>query len=435
MRNMCWIVALLALLPANVAAQNPMEHSVRPVYEGPRLTLAEAVQIATSDNLDIAALRQQVDVLRLRPGQERSLPPPMFGTQIWGWPTNTLNPWKTNFYMPMVQQDLPGRGKRQVRVALAQKDVEVGEADVAIREREVVSLVKQAYIDLSIARTALDLHISSVDVLRQIADVSQVKYATGHVSQQDVLKSVVEISKLHGDLLMLDEQAHLATARLNTLMKRPLNAPIGPLDDLTERRLDQPLEALRAAALSSKPELVAARKQVERAEAELAVARQDTKPDFAVEGGYMVMPHQTDAFLLQGSITWPKAPWSRTRFDLHAQELARQVDVAKARAQALESDVRLAVESAYVRATTAGQRAALLRTTILPQSRQTLDVSRIAYQTDQADALAMLDNQRMLLASEIDYYQALADFQHAVADLEGAIGEDLMVPTVAEVTR
>src|SRR5207253_78538 len=131
-------------------------------YDGPALSLADAVSAALAQNLDIVALRRQLDALRLRPGQERSLPPPMLGAQIWQWPVNTLNPWKTNFYMPMITQELPGRGKRQLRAALAEKDVELGQTDVTMRERDVINLVKQAYVDLFIARKAIDIHLASV---------------------------------------------------------------------------------------------------------------------------------------------------------------------------------------------------------------------------------------------------------------------------------
>jgi cobalt-zinc-cadmium efflux system outer membrane protein len=88
------------------------------------------------------------------------------------------------------------------------------------------------------------------------------------------------------------------------------------------------------------------------------------------------------------------------------------------------------VQDAYVRARAAQDRAALLRTTILPQSQQTLDVSRIAYQTDRVDFQALIDNERTLLDAQLDYVRALSEFQQATADLERAIGTDLPTASV-----
>ena len=174
----------MALLIARaVPAQEP-SHQLDQLRarDGAPLSLDEAVKAAVAENLDVVALRRQLGMLRLRPDQEHSLPPPMVGVQIWQWPVNTLNPWKTNFYMPMITQELPGRGKRQLRAALAEKEVELAQTDVTMRERDVINLVKQAYVDLFIARKAIDIHLASVDLLRQIADMSQAKYAGGAIS-------------------------------------------------------------------------------------------------------------------------------------------------------------------------------------------------------------------------------------------------------------
>src|SRR5204863_4292087 len=124
-------------------------------------------------------------------------------------------------------------------------------------------------------------------------------------------------------------------------------------------------------------------------------------------------------------ISWPRAPWSRPKIDARIAEQTAAVDAAKARERAMENMVRLSVQEAIVRAKSAQDRAALLRTTILPQSQQTLDVSRIGYQTDRVDFQAVLDNERMLLDAQLNYFRALSDFTQATADLERAIGADL----------
>src|SRR5262249_1712052 len=155
------------------------------------------------------------------------------------------------------------------------------------------------------------------------------------------------------------------------------------------------------------PELHRARVEIERAEAELAVAKRDHEPDFSVQGGYLLMPNQTDALLARVGITWPNAPWSRGKLDARVAERTAAVETAKARERAMENMVRLAVQEAYARAKSAQDRAALLRTTIVPQSRQTLEVSRVAYQTDRVDFQALIDNERMLLESQLGYYRAL----------------------------
>ena len=183
-------------------------------------------------------------------------------------------------------------------------------------------------------------------------------------------------------------------------------------------------------AIERQPELQKARLEVERAGAELASARRDYKPDFSVQAGYGVMPNQTDTLVAQVGITWPKAPWSRGKIDARVVEQSAAVDAARSRARAMENALRLSVQEAYIRAMFARERALLLRTTILPQSQQTLDVSRVAYQTDRVDFQTVIDNQRTLLDTQLDYYRALSEFEQAVADLERTIGTELPADTL-----
>jgi cobalt-zinc-cadmium efflux system outer membrane protein len=92
--------------------------------------------------------------------------------------------------------------------------------------------------------------------------------------------------------------------------------------------------------------------------------------------------------------------------------------------QAVESNLRLAIQQAYIRLEAAKQRAALIQTTIVPQSRHALEVSRVGYVTDRVDFLTLLENQRTLLNEQLDYARALGDFVEARADLERAVGVD-----------
>ena len=132
-------------------------------------------------------------------------------------------------------------------------------------------------------------------------------------------------------------------------------------------------------------------------------------------------------------ITWPTAPWARGRLDAQVAAATADIDAAAARQRVVENAIRLAVQETYVRVQSAAQRAALLRTSIVPQSEQTLEVSRVAYQADRLDFLALIDNQRVLLDAQLAYYRAVSDLEQAIADLERAVGTDLEPAMVAAV--
>jgi len=397
----------------------------RRMHEGPPLTLDAALDEALANNPTLVALRRQFEVVRLRPEQERLLMPPSFEAQIWQWPIASANPLDAGMYMFTVGQDIPGRGKRRARAAVLEREAQIADGEIAVRARAVVTEIKRTYAELFLARTHIDIHLASVDLLRQFADVSEAKYAAGRISQQDVLKAIVEISQLHDDLVMMEERARLAESQLNTLLGRQPDAVIGPLGSLDERRALPPPSELQRLALERQPELRVAALERARAEAALAAARTDYRPDFFVGGGYMLRPGEREAWTASVGITWPNAPWSRGRLDARVAEARAEIEAAAARQRVVESAVRQAVQDAFVRAETAARRAELLRTSIVPQSEQTLEVSRVAYQADRVDFLAVIDNQRALLDAQLAYYRAVSDLEQATADLERAVGIDL----------
>ena len=404
--------------PADASQDRTLENAVP-------LTLQTALDEALNRNPQLIVLRRQYDALLHRPEQELALAPPSFEAQIWQWPFNTLNPGNTNMYMFTVGQRFPGRGKRGLWAAVANKEAELSHAAIAVRARDVIDQVKRVYAELFLTRRETSILQANVDLLRQFADVSAAKYTTGSISQQDVLKAVVELSRVHEELVTLDERERLAQARLNTLLDRPPESPIGRIVEPREDGVLPALAELQRLALDRQPELRAARVEIERADAVLAAERQESKPDLFVKGGYMLMPQMPNSWTATVGITWPNAPWSRKGLEARVAEANAAVETARARYAAGESAIRFAVHESYVRAEAAQARAILLRTSILPLSDQTLAVSRVAYQADQGDFLMLIDNQRVLLDVQLAYSRALNDLEQARADLERAVGSDL----------
>jgi cobalt-zinc-cadmium efflux system outer membrane protein len=400
--------------------------------EGPPLTVQAAVAEALERNPALASLRRASDAAAARPATERALVPPMIEAQIWEWPINTFNPWNVTMYMFGVSQDLPGKGKRDLRASLMAAEARMTAADVAVKAREIASDVERAYAELSVARRAIAIYQENVALMRQFADISQAKYAAGRISQQDVVKPVVEISRMYEEIIGLKERARLAEAELNALLDRPPDAPIGALVEPQETVPLPPVAVLQARALESQPELQAARLAIERADAAVAVARSEYAPDYRVSGSYMLEPQMRDAWMASFSFTWPKAPWARKGVDAKAVAAAADVEAARARVRALESRVRLAVQQAYVRAESAAERASLLETSLLPQAALVVDLARVAYQADRADFLDLIDNQRVQLNLQLEYWRALAERDQARADLARAVGSELEGPADAQ---
>ena len=64
----------------------------------------------------------------------------------------------------------------------------------------------------------------------------------------------------------------------------------------------------------------------------------------------------------------------------------------------------------------------LYRTGIIPQSRLQIDTALSAYMVNKADFMTLLDSRMRLYRYELDYHDALTEYEKSLAALEAAVG-------------
>ena len=387
----------------------------------PVLTLSGAIAEALHANPELVALRRDYDAAKAATPSARFLDAPMFETQIWSWPVTTLNPSKVNMYMFMAEQEVPGRGKRAARELVAGREAEMSQRQIALRANEILSDVKQAYVELLLARATGALYEQQTPVLRDIADAATLRFASGHAGQHDTVKSVVELGRLQADAIEWRERAQTAESRLATLLGRDPATPLPALAS-ADRGLPE-LTAAEAIAVQRHPEIQMASATVEREEAELARLRGERKPDFVIGGGYMLQPGEAGAWTARAGISWPNAPWSRGKLNTEIAAQEKRRDAAIAHREATLAGVRRSVREAVVRLDSARRRAELLESAVMPHVEHDFDVARASYAAGRAEFADLLESERALLTTRMDVIAARAEVQRAIADVELAVGD------------
>jgi cobalt-zinc-cadmium efflux system outer membrane protein len=261
---------------------------------------------------------------------------------------------------------------------------------------------------------------------RPSIEAARIKYAVGKVSQQDILKAQVTLTGLAEHMIRFDRDADLARARLNTLLGRNPTAPLNVHGDYAVLVALPAAQSLEDLALQSRPDLVAAREAAERSHKEQALAKRAYIPDFTVSAGYMLMPSGTkmrNNYMVEGSMN---LPWLNHR--------KHDAEIAEATVTATEQDAELAaqrnaafgqIQDALVEARAAQQLAHMYHDQLRPQAEATLEASVIAYENDKTDFLDLLDSQMTVVDVDLDWFQAVADFDTRLADLELATGTSL----------
>lgn len=387
--------------------------------QSPPLTLRAAIDEAVARNPELVALRQQYDAARAAPAQERFLMPPMLEAQIWGWPVTTLNPARTDMYMFMAEQEVPGRGKRASRTLVAERDAEMSRQQIAVRANQVLSDVRQAYIDLVFTRDTFDLYARQAALLEDLTETATLRYAAGEGVQHHTVVALVEVAGVEKARIAAQERAEAAEARLNTLLGR---LPAQPVETLEPFVATLSVQDAEIRALARHPEIAMVAAEVAKEEAELDRLRGERRPDYTVGGGYMLTPGRAGAWTARVGISWPNAPWSRGRLTAAIDAQAKRVEAAKARGAVVSAQLRHAVREAVVRLNAAERQLRLIESTVLPQIEHAFELTRLAYAAGEGPFSEILDTRRTLLSAQLEYLEARASVARARADLETVAG-------------
>ena len=413
-----------ALVPLVVLLSGPLLRA-QETAAAPPLHLADAIEWARTHHPSLAGAAARVSAARQGPEMARSLMPPMLDATIWQWPVTSANPADVNMYMFMLEQELPGRGKRGLRAAVAERAIDRMVADAGVRERAVRTAVAQAYVALRATEREIAATRAAQPAAGDLIRASEAAYAAGRGTQAAVVRAALGETELVERLVMLQADADMRRVALNAAMGRRPSAPIGALDDQPPVADVPPLTALLDRAAEAHPELRASRAQVAEADAGLAIAQAERKPDWVVQGGYMLMPGEAGAWTARVGLTWPSAPWSKKRLTASTAEATANAQAARADLEVSQQEIARMVAEARVTLVGILARLAVVRNTMRPQSSHVVEASRLAFAAGQIPLSEVLDAQRMQLETDVQVAKLSGEADLAWVALEAAVGADL----------
>lgn len=393
--------------------------------ELPPLDLDRLIEIALQENPELQALRHQIQADRYQVPQARSLPDPMVGVSF----NDALS--LDSGVMLEAEQRIPWPGKLRLLGQAAALGADRTVTDYTEKAYEVVAQVKQVYYELYFLDKSIEIALANKSVLADFVKIAEAKYAVGAGIQQDVLRAQVAQSRILDDLLMLRQQQISARARLNALLNRPPQAPLGAAAMLETHRITLSESALQQIALDRRAALKGGRLAVAQAQTLRALAQRDLKPDYEVQvgvspGGGMGAGETT----LSLGVMFELPVFHRTKQDPAIAQRAAQVRGEQSAYDARRTAIFAHIGDLVARLDKSDREADLLRGGIIPQAELALESARAAYQVNKADFLTLLDDQMSLYDNLRDYYRAVTDYESDAAELEQAVGSPLAATEV-----
>ncbi len=370
--------------------------------------------------------------------QAVSLDDPMFMTMM--APASFGSSTVESAYILSGTQKIPWFGKRGARGQVAQAEASAAYQDSQDTRLQVAQVTRMAFYDYYLVERENELNAQNQSVMRDFRDSAQAKYENNQVTQQDVLQADVELANAERRQLELDRMRRVASARINTLLRR---APDSALPPPPVRLLlaDEPRQAasLQRIALAQRPDLAALAARVRAEEASLNLALKQYYPDTEVFGRYdsFWQPASTQSDLRGQVGVNMNVPIYRRKLQAAVCEAQFRLSQRRAEYEQRANDIQYEVQAAHAEVEESRLAAELFAKKYLPLAEQNVAVARDNYDVGKINFLFLAEAQRHAISLREKYQQTLTDYHRRIAALERTVGgplpaaghvDDLMLP-------
>ena len=327
-------------------------------------------------------------------------------------------------------------GKRDKRIAVAQKSTEVAEAELADRIRLLTFEVMARYAAAVAEQEKLEAIQRLLSTNREYYRLTESRIQQGDAAPLEGQLFLTDLNRAEAQQVGLADRAERALLELRKVVGLPPPEPL----PLRSAAFPSPnrvgLSELQEQAVRNRPDLRIFRLLEEQTLAEVDLARAEGKPDLTASARYARRNSAFDQFGLNGTgqLTPLRDRDNILTFGLSVllfqpQRNQGAIEAALARGAAarlrrehLEAVIRLEVEAAFRRWEAAQRTVEILYRGVLGQSEENLVVIRQAYTLGQLRILDVLNEQRRLIETQLVYLDAQSELFQSFAELERSTG-------------
>jgi outer membrane protein TolC len=336
---------------------------------------------------------------------------------------------------PSIQatQRFPLAGKRGLREEIARQSTEIDAMTAEEVWWTVRTQVASTFYEIYRIDRQSEVLGRTLGLLQDFQTVALSMYSAGTGPQADVLRAGVSQARMDADIQRLVALRRGAASRLNGLLNRSGDTPV-PGPQLADMPAEIPsAEVLSQWAIESRPALQSMQLTIGRAESNRELADKAIWPDLTLGLQYALGRMNGDPTSMGGAsvgFSLPIHAGSRQR--KLREESAALESMTRARFEDAVSMVNAGVGQSIAELDRARTLIGLYQEDILPQARAAVESSLSSYRVGGVDFMALVDAQMAVNRFEGEYFDLIASYGLALAQLEQTIGRDLP-PTAASI--
>jgi cobalt-zinc-cadmium efflux system outer membrane protein len=416
------IVCLLAIFLGNSAAQQPSGTKTT----SDKLTIEQAVDEAVRNNLVLLAERTKLPIAEASRITAGLRPNPLFS-----FGGDHINPATIN--NPQAEMslriDVPIEtgDKRQRRLAVAEYDKAIAEAQLLDAIRKLKLEVSRGCLDLLQAKAQLQIAVDTVRLLNELVRLNETRVQEGSIIPLELARLRVSMFQFRNDVRRGELNLITAKAKLQALLGRKTSSnDFDILGELKGPMIGSGLElgALVELALATRPDLVALERQTERAQSDIKLQLAQAKVDYSVGTEYRRQGFNGGANTLGVFFSVPIPLFNRNQGEIarvtaEHEQLARQL-------QARRLEITVEVKTAYEEFRSVRTLVESIQQELLSAVDQARSISIYLYSTEASTLTDFLDTQRAFNETLLSYYQAEADYRRSLIQLNASIGKEIV---------
>lgn len=386
-------------------------------------------------NPELKSLISQLQATGTRISQAGSLDDPRFSVEASNIPIENPSWGRTPMtgLQLFLRQKIPFPTKLVTQTKIARTQYEEEQLAYFEQINQLLTKFKKVYYDYRLTSEKIWLHQQTKRNFQSLVKFLETKFAAGESPLQNILKTQIEIYQVDQKITALSQMKKVYLNRLNTLLKRDINTPIH-LSKHANRitKLSYNLKTLQEMAVTYRPWLQKAEKEILEMKQRKSLAKQELLPDFDFATGYRwrdnMIPNDPvsgENFFSAGvSINVPFL-WSVNKHSKSISEKKYLLEAKKHKAEATKQEVKFQVAQYYHELKQIQTEYEILYNQLLPTSRSAVDTSQKEYEAGLVDFLNVITNETNLLVQRINLTDYRYNYQKKLADLEMAVGRPL----------
>lgn len=395
----------------------------------PGANVEALLDYAREHNPELQARGYEAQAARERIDSVSALPDPKFQVEAMDF-TNANAPGRSPSILPgqagttryRAIQSLPFPGKRGVRGQVAEALADQADTQRRATRVELEARIKTAYARYFQAAGQARIVGETLTLVQAFEQLVLTRYGVGLVPQQDALRAQSEITALKVELVDINRRRQEAAAGLNALLPRDIAAPLAEPQVLPRLPAHLAQAGLIEQARDNSPVLVRERQGVTAADKSKELTYLNRYPDFTLA--------LTNNRPRSGEDTWDlmlevNIPLQQSARRAQEREVERSAEAARARVSSVDAQLGGLIGTSLAGLQASQEKARLLRATLLPQARATLDAAQAGYESGRVNFNTLIDAERQILNTRMGLLDAEVEASIRHAELEKLVGVPL----------